>query len=749
MIPLLATAILWGTPYLFRNFPFSIALLGALFSIALGLILIRKKFEPRTVVAIGAILCALLSTQLALMEAKNSSNHPSQLAGKEFEMVDVDVQLDARLSDGFWAGRMTSIGGTKQNVDTLISVREDATFQIGCQVGAMARLIPNDDPTRPWLLKLQSSAQSESCSQQGFASVLRGNFMQRLSGVSTESAALVAGLSIGDTSTLTAALDESMKKLSLTHLTAVSGANCAIVLGLVFFVLGFLGLRRWQRVLIAIVCMFGYVQLVGPQPSVLRAATMTGVIVLLTATGRSITPISALAHASSILLLVEPAMAFSLGFALSVAATGGILILTPWIYSKLKSRTGKALAAMISVSLAAQIWCTPILLQLQGGIPTYSLLANVLVEPAVFPITVLGITACILCAFWAPAASLITYLASIPAEYIVVVAGKLAQFPYAMLWWPTGTFGVAMMVLIVCAVTLLAMNKRRRLAAGLLAIAIVVVSGSGSAVIAKVSAWPVANWQIANCNVGQGDALVIRSQEKVAVVDVGREDQLIDDCLNRLSIRTIDLLVLTHFDADHIGGLAGALKNRAVGDVLLSSFKDDRVQASITEMQVRAKARRVVKANAGQQGRLGQIDWLVLQPETAGFGSEDSNDGSIAMRWESSEFVLFTLADLGERGQMRMSDLHPDWIAVDNKKPLVLKVSHHGSADQFPELTEYWKPTVALISVGRNNGYGHPTSRTLNTLLRVNSQIFRTDLNGAISIASNPADNGLKVATGG
>jgi competence protein ComEC len=459
--------------------------------------------------------------------------------------------------------------------------------------------------------------------------------------------------------------------------------------------------------------------------------------------------LAALAHAASLLLLVDPSLAFSLGFALSLAPTGGILVLTPWLYKNLKTLMPAALAALVSVSLAAQIWCTPILLQLQGGIPTYSLLANVLVEPAVAPITVLGIIACLVSAFSGPLASAIIWFASVPAQYIVVVANLLSSLPVATLWWPAGLLGVGLMALLAGALTLLALNKRKRLAAAIMALSILFVAGSGGAVVARVASWPIANWKVVNCDVGQGDALVIRSQGLVAVVDVGREAQPIDDCLSRLSIKTIDLLVLTHFDADHVGGLSGALKNRSVGSAMLADFKDERPQARFVDYEVQSRAKQVLRAHAGMQGTLGAFEWLVMQPELAGFGSEDSNDGSIAMRWESAEFVLFTLADLGERGQMRMADLHPDWIAVESDKPVVLKVSHHGSADQYPELLEYWQPTLSLISVGANNGYGHPTTRTLNTLARVNSQIFRTDQDGAISLVPNSTSGGFSVATGG
>ncbi len=740
---------LWFLPIVYAQSSLMIVVIvGLAFSGLIGLLL-RKSLQSRALFVTALMFAAVMSTQLVVLESKDNANHPIALSGREFEVSPVQIVLDGRLASGFWQGRLVSFDGAPLEVETLVSDKDDSTFAIGCQLNGSARLVPNEDISKPWLLKVDPKSHVVSCDQQGFASSLRSAFMKALSGTSIESGALVAGLAIGDTSLLPEELSRSMKELSLTHLTAVSGANCAIILGLVFFLLGFVGVRRWQRVAISIACMFGYVQLVGPQPSVMRAATMTAVIVLLTATGRSIKPLAALAHASSLLLIWNPFMAFSLGFALSVAATGGILILTPWLYSKLKGRLGRPLAAMVSVSLAAQIWCAPILLQLQGGIPTYSLLANVLVEPAVTPVTVLGIIACLLSAIFAPLGSWLSWLASIPAQYVVFVAKFLSEFPVSTLWWPSGLLGVALLVAVAIALTLFALNQRKRIAAALLIVTLLFVTGSGGAVVAKSASWPNSGWQVVNCDVGQGDALVIRSLGLVAVIDVGREPEPIDACLNKLSVKSIDLLVLTHFDADHIGGLAGALEGRNVNTALLADFNDDRPQAEITERQVTAKADHVVRAHAGMQGVLGDFNWLVMQPEATGFGSEDSNDASIAMRWESEEFVLFTMADLGERGQMRLADLHPNWISVDSSKPVILKVSHHGSADQYHELTEYWRPTVALISCGADNGYGHPTSRTLHTLSSVDTKVFRTDLDGAISIATSGTELELSVATGG
>ncbi|MEY4618359.1 MAG: hypothetical protein RL101_545, partial [Actinomycetota bacterium] len=157
-----------------------------------------------------------------------------------------------------------------------------------------------------------------------------------ISGVNPDSAAIVLGLTLGDDSQVSAILSDAMKTTSLTHLMAVSGANCAIVVGAIYFVLARLSIRL--RVGASLCALFAYVLLVGLQPSVLRASVMAGAVLLSLGLGRKINPLSALALCVLVLLSLDPTLAKEYGFALSVLATTGILIATPEIYKRLLVR---------------------------------------------------------------------------------------------------------------------------------------------------------------------------------------------------------------------------------------------------------------------------------------------------------------------------------------------------------------------------------------------------------------------------
>jgi competence protein ComEC len=569
---------------------------------------------------------------------------------------------------------------------------------------------------------------------------LRSAFLNNLNGVDSDSSGLVAGLAIGDVSRISPELQREMKLVSLTHLTAVSGANCAIVLAMFYFVVRRLGGGRWVRLAVGIGALCGYVLLVGAQPSVLRAAVMAGAVLIGISLGRKSTPMNALALSVIVLLVADPWLAVDFGFALSVAATLGLLVLTEPIAVKLEQRIPKPLVIAVAVAIAAQIFCLPILLQLQSGLATYSLPANILASPLVAPVTILGIVACLLAWVLPGVASALTYFASCFAWLITQVVHGFANANNTTLSWPVGSLGTALAILVVLGFALWLKSeptKLRNLGIVILMFIFTTSLGSIGFNLVKSSQWPLRDWSVVSCDVGQGDATVIQSRGVVAVIDVGRDDRLVDACLQRLEISRIDLLVLTHFDMDHIGGLRGAISGREVGQAMVSPFKDERWGATGTNLYLAKGGVPIVQVEKGMQGQLGDFAWQVLSPNRNAAGAEDSNDASIVMLWKAAQFNILTMADIGEKGQMRLARDEQWWSdSRIHSVPLILKVSHHGSADQFHELIEELKPDLSLVSAGQNNSYGHPTQRTLSLLASTGSAIYRTDELGSISVAS-------------
>ena len=584
---------------------------------------------------------------------------------------------------------------------------------------------------------------------------LRQRFLSSLRGISADCIGLVAGLSIGDTSRLSPALLADFKVLSLTHLTAVSGTNCAIVLGVVWFVIGRLKfgrvtVSRWPKFCVAGLALVGYVELVGFQASVLRAGTMAMAVLLGKTLGRNLKALNALVFTCGLLVVIDPWLIFDYSFLLSVLACVGILVVAPAMAKLLRLRAPRLphwLTLGVAVSLSAQLLCFPVLLMLQGGFSTYSILANLIAEPLVTPITLLGLAAVFASAIVPPIASMLSFIASLFALPITWIASTVSRWPAATGFWPSGPQGVASALLMAALVVALAVARNRALrlfsAAGLVLI-IVAMATLGTKSAIQAIAWAKPGWVMVSCNVGQGDATVIRSKNQVALIDVGRDPIMIDSCLKQLHISHINLLELTHFDLDHVAGLAGALQGRSIDQAMLTPFVDTRPGANDARAALEQKGVPIQLAETGLTGRLGEFQWQVLSPHRGAFEAVDSNDGSITMLWRSTNLDIITLADLGQKGQMRLFAESNTWFDAQLANvPLIMKVSHHGSADQFADLIKALHPVLALISVGKGNSYGHPTPRTLNLLASIGSNIERTDQHGSISVAPQPGGFGL------
>ena len=644
-------------------------------------------------------------------------------------------------SDGPLAGKAGSLTGGEE-ISELVT---------GTEVKAVISVRPAFKNNEDFTANLKSLLNAKQVDVFDPLGDMRQSFLTNLSGVSPDSAALVAGLTIGDDSKLSSESLEHLKVVSLTHLSAVSGTNCAIVLAGSALLLNLLPIRRSIRLSLSFSVIFAYLGLVGPEPSVLRASVMVGAVLVGFLLGRRVPPLEALSLAVVILLIYEPKLSMDFGFALSALATLGLLVLAPKLVELLQKRMPLWLAIVVSVSLSAQIACLPVLLLLQPSIPVYSIIANVLAEPLVAPITVIGLLSCLAAPIFPFLSAGLCLIASYPAAVILFVAERFANAPSASISWVEGVSGIGLAIILVLAIWAYVSSKKlvlKRTAGLIVALILLSFFAQSSSIAIQRGDFYKKDYSIVNCDVGQGDALVIRSQGQVALIDVGREDPAIDECLTGLGINKIDLLVLTHYDMDHVGGVLGAITGREVVTALITPFADDRPGANITQDILEARKVPMVKAEKGMSGQLGDYKWLVLAPSRGATDAEDSNDASTSMYWESANVSLFALADSGERAQLRMgSDYRNLFESGFGSRMVIVKVAHHGSGDQAPEVYEAISADIALISVGKDNSYGHPTRRTLDLLNFSGTQVLRTDEMGAIGISES--SSGLEVSIAG
>ncbi len=545
-------------------------------------------------------------------------------------------------------------------------------------------------------------------------------------------AGLLPGLVVGDTRAMDPVLTEDFRRAGLSHLTAVSGANVSIVLAGVLAPLRRRAADRRLQALVAVVALAGFVVLARPSASVVRAAAMGLVGLLALASGRSRAALPALSASVVVLLLLDPRLARDAGFALSVTATAAIVLLAPGWSRRLRDRGWPALLAdAVAVAAAAGLATAPLVAGLSGLVSLVSLPANLLAAPAVAPATVLGLLATLAGAVVPPAGDALVWLAGWPVRWLVAVARTAAGLPDAATGWPAGTGGALLLtaVLVVAAFLLWRHPRLRALAVAALVGLLVL----GLPLRQATVGWPPADAVLVACDVGQGDALVVPTGPGEAVlVDAGPEVGPVDRCLDRLGVDVLPLVLLSHLDADHVGGLAGALTGRTVGTIATGTLSpaDDRV-AVLEEHARRAGADREVLL-PGDVRTVGGATFEVLAPPAEiATATAEPNDLSLVVRVTHRGLRVLLTGDLGAEAEARVLARGVD-LRAD-----VLKVPHHGSADADPAFLAATGARIAVISVGADNTYGHPAPGLLSTLVRAGMRIHRTDLHGDLAIVGD------------
>ncbi len=614
---------------------------------------------------------------------------------------------------------------------------------------------------------------------------IRAGFITMTQALPEDARGLLPGMAFGDREQQSDELADAMRRTGLTHLLAVSGANCSYLLGFVYLLAQSCRLPRWSAALCGVAALVGFVMLVRPEPSVLRAAVMGAVGVAALLTGRRRASLTFLSVAVLLLLLADPWLAGEYSFVLSVLATLGLVLFGSRCSEWLQRWLPKPLADAMAVPIAAQVFCTPVLVLLRPELALYSIPANILAAPVVPIITVAAMAALGLLPLLPLVAGWLVFAAGLPTLWVAWIARTFSELPFAALPWLQGGAGSLAAAAagggVLLALGLAAkwktqgerlnalaglarsvMRPRRgvraanssarrpgrrtaqgpapragrrndaaRLAAWTLAPALAVGSLAGWLGGQPSGSSSADRWDVAACDVGQGDGIVIRTGPSSAmVIDAGPEPELMDACLDALGIERVGTLVLTHMHLDHYGGMTGVFDGREVGSVLLGSAKADLPREVAAELRRQGISPEL--GAAGLHGTEGYVSWNVLWPTKSGSGGNE-NDSSIVLLVEvrtedGAALRLLLTGDLeSEAGGVMLRGLGGQTPVID-----LLKVSHHGARNGGTEMIERLQPRAALISVGRDNDYGHPAPEILSALSRHQIPAFRTDEIGTV-----------------
>lgn len=573
-------------------------------------------------------------------------------------------------------------------------------------------------------------------------------------------ASLAGGVLFGMRSGIPQDLRESMAVTGTSHLVAVSGQNITILAGLIVAALAWIIGRR-RAAWVALAAIGGYTLLVGFDASIVRAAIMGSLFLGAMLLGRQNTTPVALVMAGAVMTAFDPQIVHDVGFQLSFAATLGLIMLAPMIRNSLESAAVRSrlfggvpamqgLIETLAVTLAAIAATLPISAITFDQISLVAPLANLLAVPAFVAVAFTSAVAAAITLAVPSAPPIATLIAWPPAAYMIGVINFCAGLPgasvevsgvsaghalvwYAVLgivWW---RFGQGTGPVDEDAPRLESVPGQRLVPlAGLASVAVLGAALGWSALPDPADD----RMSVTFLDVGQGDAILVEDVSGHRVlIDGGPAGQGIEEALGRqlpFYDRRIDLVVLTHPDGDHLGGLLDVLEDYEVRGVVRSAVATDSPLYEEWARALTAADVPLTTADAGERIALngGVIEVLGPDADDALLPTEELNETSTVLRLTAGEVSFLFTGDIGESAETALIRSGADLDAT------VLKVGHHGSrfssSDAFLSAVT---PDLSVISVGSDNRYGHPADETLDRL--ADTAVLRTDEDGDITVSTD------------
>ncbi len=555
-------------------------------------------------------------------------------------------------------------------------------------------------------------------------------------GFTGEGAALCTAVLLGDRTELSRAEEfyDDVKSVGLAHLIAVSGSHLVVVVGMVDCTLRAVRTPRRARIVIVGGFMAAYVVLTGMPVSAIRAAVMSAIGLAAPYARRRSGGLSALAVCVFAMLVADPSCATSLSLQLSVASTLGIVAFMPLVRSWVVNAAPwipAALADAVAMTLVASVLTLPLTIPAFSQVPLISPLSNVLAGPAFALLCCVGLAAIalalVLPAHATAAIAPIVWLAQACADGI----GILAAVPYAAIPVTADAVPLALGGTTLCVVAWIAWPLPDARAIRRALAAVCVLFAVATFVLPRF-----AGDEVVMLDVGQGDSFLIRSQGSSLLVDTGMSDALLLEGLAKAGITRLDAVLITHPDADHCKALASLRSTVQVGQVL---FAQDGLACPCENCgSARADAERVALGAlaglaVGDSLRVGAFSLRVVGPD--GYEDEGGNADSVCFVLDHGTgkdgAPVWTALFCGDAE----AETVRTYVEAGRIPPVdVLKVAHHGAqAALDEELAAVLDPAIALVSVGEDNAYGHPTEEALSLLENVGATVFRTDVDGAVT----------------
>jgi len=570
-------------------------------------------------------------------------------------------------------------------------------------------------------------------------------------------ASLLNGILLGIETGIPPALYEKFNLTGTSHIIVISGSNISVIAGLLLL-LGQRVIGKRYAPPLALAGVIIYTFLVGADAAVSRAAVMGSVWIWAIWMGRPGLALNSLFFSGLVLTLINPLILGDVGFQLSFMATLGLIVLVPPLervtFGLLRQRlkTGQVglamalLSELLIITLAAQIITGPLIVYHFGRL---SLLSNLLILPAQPPIMIVGGLAALTGMLWLALGQLIGWLVWLPLAWSVLIVEWTARLPYASLdlgavpVWLVGLLYAALFAAIWWA-NQPGHSRELRPQFRLPAVGSLktrVWLGSGGVVVLliwlAVLALPDGYLRVAFLDVGQGDAILITLPDgRQMLIDGGPSTTDLNWRLGQempFWDRTLEMVVNTHPDADHLGGLVSlpdryTLEQMLVTDVEATSQLYQEWETELAEGELTP-----VVGQAGMQLHLGRgITATLLSPGPALADVDEPNNRSLVLRLQYGQVSFLLPGDIEADVERRLVQ------AGLPLKATVLKSPHHGSnTSSSPAFLQAVDPQLVVISVGADNRFGHPAPEVLERYAAFGLPVLRTDEHSTVELITD------------
>lgn len=540
-------------------------------------------------------------------------------------------------------------------------------------------------------------------------------------------------------------IKESFINSGLLHILAASGMNVSIIFGLWFFIGSRLKLNYRFVLLFGALLVVFYTLMTGMGPSILRAAFMIEFIILGKLIDRSTDNIALVFLVAFLMLLYNPAMINDVGFQLSFMVTFALMFYCPVVLEKIENKPLEFLSGTVMIPLVAQFWAAPIQMFYFNTFATYSFLANLAITPFIMIISALGFAGSIIAmvpiyVVADKTCMIFDFILNPIVSGLVNISNYFSSLPNSLLCTIHPTAFQLLLyysALVIFGFMLHHGFKNKKLLTSFLVLVVVFALS-----FIKISNH---NCEVLVFDVGNADCFLIKTPEnKYIIIDTAhgsfdpekktfsQADAIINKYLKDNGIRTIDLMILTHYDADHAGGAVDIMKAVEVKRVILN--KDRESSKTAKALFAHIDENKINAVNAVNKENVFSENGFHLVTFTPDFtGDNNDNDNSIVTLMSFGDFDMLFMGDGGVRTFNRVKRN----FINENNDIEVLKVGHHGAKFTVTsKMIRTINPDAAVVSTGMNF-YGHPDRETLDTLSKNNVKSFRTDVDNALKISSD------------